>query len=122
MEVGEELRSILAYLSVVAHSSSLFWPSQVVEGLKVLSSRPNHSRVDSGEVFFLAISDLRQSLSSSSSNRLASSAAHYYCLFFDDLMSHAEAAKWFAVIVPVMANLPLPLPSLLEAHYKDADE
>lgn len=120
MEVGEELRSILAYLPVVARSSSLFWPSQVVEALKALSSGPNHSRVDSGEVFFLAISDLRQSLSSSE-DRLASSAAHGYSLFFDDLMSRAEAAKWFGEVVPVMANLLLRLPSLLEAHYKDAD-
>ncbi|KAH7835754.1 hypothetical protein Vadar_029478 [Vaccinium darrowii] len=82
MEVGEELRLILAYLPVVARSSSLFWPSQVVEALKALSSGPNHSRVDSGEAFFLAISNFRQSLSSSS-DRLTSSAAHGYCFFFD---------------------------------------
>lgn len=36
-------------------------------------------------------------------------------------MSRAEAAKWFREVVPVMANLLLRLPSLLEAHYKDAD-
>lgn len=40
---------------------------------------------------------------------------------FEQLMSRAEAAKWFGEVVPVMANLLLRLPSLLEAHYKDAD-
>lgn len=36
-------------------------------------------------------------------------------------MSHAESAKWFRDVVPVMANLLLRLPSLLEAHYKNTD-
>ncbi|KAI8537138.1 hypothetical protein RHMOL_Rhmol09G0002400 [Rhododendron molle] len=122
MEDREDLRSILAYLPVVSRSSSLFWPSQVVEALKALSSGPHHSRVDSGEVLFLAIADLRQSLSLTHfSDSLAFAAADGYSLFFDDLMSRAEAAKWFGEVVPVMANLLLRLPSLLEAHYADAD-
>ncbi|KAG5530344.1 hypothetical protein RHGRI_025324 [Rhododendron griersonianum] len=122
MEDREDLRSIIAYLPVVSRSSSLFWPSQVVEALKALSSGPHHSRVDSGEVLFHAIADLRQSLSLTHfSDSLAFAAADGYSLFFDDLMSRAEAAKWFGEVVPVMANLLLRLPSLLEAHYKDAD-
>ncbi|KAE9450521.1 hypothetical protein C3L33_17599, partial [Rhododendron williamsianum] len=122
MEDREDLRSIIAYLPVVSRSSSLFWPSQVVEALKALSSGPHHSRVDSGEVLFQAIADLRQSLSLTHfSDSLAFAAADGYSLFFDDLMSRAEAAKWFGEVVPVMANLLLRLPSLLEAHYKDAD-
>ncbi|KAF7133377.1 hypothetical protein RHSIM_Rhsim09G0002700 [Rhododendron simsii] len=133
MEDREDLRSLLPYLPVVSRSSSLFWPSQVVEALKALSRGPHHSRVDSGEVLFLAIADLRQSLSLTQfSDSLAFAAADGYSLFFDDvnifsypfsslLMSRAEAAKWFGEVVPVMANLLLRLPSLLEAHYKDAD-
>ncbi|KAF7133044.1 hypothetical protein RHSIM_Rhsim09G0002600 [Rhododendron simsii] len=141
MEDREDLRSLLPYLPVVSRSSSLFWPSQVVEALKALSGGPHHSRVDSGEVLFLAIADLRQSLSLTQfSDSLAFAAADGYSLFFDDvnifsypfsslylvvkfeqLMSRAEAAKWFGEVVPVMANLLLRLPSLLEAHYKDAD-
>lgn len=121
MEDREDLRSILPYLPVVLRSSTLFWPSQVVEALKTLSRGPQHSRVDSGEVFFIAISDLRHSLSLSHSDRLASVAADGYALFFDDLMSRAEAAKWFGEVVPAMANLLLRLPSLLESHYENAD-
>ncbi|GMP78930.1 hypothetical protein CsSME_00034682 [Camellia sinensis var. sinensis] len=126
MEDREDLRSILPYLPVVLRSSTFFWPSQVVEPLKTLSRGPQHSRVDTGEVFFITISDLRHSLSlshssSSSSERLASTAADGYALFFDDLMSRAEAAKWFGEVVPAMANLLLRLPSLLESHYENAD-
>lgn len=62
-------------------SSSLFWPSQVVESLRELGL----GRVDSGRLLFLAISDLRDSLSLSS-EPLAPSAAHGYSLFFDEVM------------------------------------
>lgn len=86
MEDREDLRSILPYLPVVSRSSSLFWPSQVVEALKALSSGPHHSRVDTGEVLFLAIADLRQSLSLAHfSDSLAFAAADGYSLFFDDV-------------------------------------
>ncbi|GFY81260.1 poly (ADP-ribose) glycohydrolase [Actinidia rufa] len=122
MEDRVDLESMLPYLPVLVRSTSLFWPSQVVEALKALSRGPHHSRVDSGEVLFLAISDLRQSLSlSHSSERLASSASDGYALFFDDLMSRAEAAKWFGDVVPRLANLILRLPFLLEAHYQNSD-
>ncbi|PSS35766.1 Poly(ADP-ribose) glycohydrolase [Actinidia chinensis var. chinensis] len=122
MEDRVDLESILPYLPVMVRSTSLFWPSQVVEALKALSRGPHHSRVDTGEVLFLAISDLRQSLSlSHSSERLASSAPDGYALFFDDLIFRADAAKWFGDVVPGLANLILRLPSLLEAHYQNSD-
>ncbi|XP_059655744.1 poly(ADP-ribose) glycohydrolase 1-like [Cornus florida] len=122
MEDREDLKSILPYLPLVLRSPSLFWPSQVVESLKALSEGPQHSRIDSGEVLFLAISDLRQSLSLNfSTERLASSAADGYALFFDDLMSRSESAKWFGEVIPSMANLLLRFPLLLETHYKNAD-
>ncbi|KAK9288928.1 hypothetical protein L1049_017399 [Liquidambar formosana] len=105
---------------VVLRSSSVFWPPQVVEALKALSGGPHHSKVDSGEVLFVAISDLRHSLSLSS-HRLASSAADGYALFFDQLMLRAESAKWFGEVVPALATLLLQLPSLLETHYQNAD-
>ncbi|CAK9135433.1 unnamed protein product [Ilex paraguariensis] len=122
MEYREDLRSVLPYLPVVLRASSLFWPSPVVEALKALLNGPDHSKVDSGEVLFLAISDIRNSLNLNiSSDRLASSAADGYALFFDDLMSRAEAKKWFGEVMPALANLLLRLPSLLEIHYKNAD-
>ena len=65
-------------------SSTLAWPHQVIEALKSLSQGPSHSRVDSGEVLFLAISDLRNSLSLSP-HLLAPSAADGYALFFDEV-------------------------------------
>ena len=37
------------------------------------------------------------------------------------LISRAEAAKWFGEVVPALANLLLRLPSLLESHYQNAD-
>ncbi len=81
MEEREELKSILGYLPVVARSQSLFWPSQAVETLKDLGK----GRVNSGEVLFTAISDLRRSLSATSSHPLTAGAADGYALFFDDV-------------------------------------
>lgn len=84
MENREDLNSILQFLPVVLRSSTLFWPSQVVEALKALSKGPEHSKVDSGEVLFLAISDLRQSLNLAADD-LAFSTADGFSLFFDDV-------------------------------------
>ncbi|GJV57771.1 poly(ADP-ribose) glycohydrolase 1-like protein isoform X1 [Tanacetum coccineum] len=104
MENREDLDLIIGFLPVVLGSSSLFWPSQVVEALKALSKGPDHSKVDSGEILFLAISDIRQSLKLS-----------------DDLMPREEANKWFEEVLPAMADLLLRFPSMLEAHYKNVD-
>ncbi|CAB4319302.1 unnamed protein product [Prunus armeniaca] len=120
MEGREDLKSILEYLPVVVRTWNLFWPSQVVEALKALARGPEHSGVHSGELLFSAISDLRCSLSLSS-HPLPPSAPHGYALFFDELMSRAEARKWFGEVVPALANLLLRLPSLLELHYQNAD-
>ncbi|XP_043714183.1 poly(ADP-ribose) glycohydrolase 1-like [Telopea speciosissima] len=120
MDTREDLKSILPFLPLVLRSSSLFWPCQVVEAIKALSRGPEHSRVDSGEVLFLAISDLRESLGLSS-ERLAVSAAEGYALFFDELMSRVESRKWFSKVLPSLAAMLLRLPSLLEIHYQKAD-
>lgn len=85
MENREDLKSILPYLPLLMRSSTLFWPSQVVEALKALGSGPLHSRVDSGELIFLAISDLRNSLCLST-QPLATSVSQGYALFFDEVM------------------------------------
>ncbi|XP_057527326.1 poly(ADP-ribose) glycohydrolase 1 isoform X1 [Amaranthus tricolor] len=119
MENREDLKSILPYLPLKLESSTLAWPHQVIEALKSLSQGPSHSRVDSGEVLFLAISDLRNSLSLSP-HLLAPSAADGYALFFDEFLSRAESAKWFGEVVPMMANLLLRFPTLLESHYQYA--
>lgn len=83
MENREDLNSILPYLPLVIRSSSLYWPPRVVEALKAMSEGPSHSRVDSGEVLWQAISDMRRSLSFST---LEPSASHGYALLFDEVI------------------------------------
>ncbi|KAL5702657.1 poly(ADP-ribose) glycohydrolase [Ranunculus cassubicifolius] len=121
MENREDLKSILPFLPLILRSSSLFWPSPVVSALKSLSKGPNHSNVNSGEILFLAISDLRNSLRLSS-HSLSPSSDEGYSIYFDELMSCVESRKWFEEIVPALAMLLLRLPCLLEDHYLYADE
>lgn len=120
MENREDLRSITGLLPLRLRSSSLLWPSDVVDALKVLSRGPHHSRVQSGEVLFHAISDLRNSLGISA-EQLAPYASEGYAHFFDELMSVDESTNWFGVVIPALADLLLRFPSLLEAHYQHAD-
>ncbi|GKU92299.1 hypothetical protein SLEP1_g6047 [Rubroshorea leprosula] len=118
MEEREDLKSILPFLPLVIRSSSLLWPSQVVEPLKALSRGPDHSRVCSGEVLSIAIADIRASLSLF--EPLARSAPQGYALFFDELISREDSRKWFEEVLPELANLLLRLPVLLETHYQNA--
>jgi poly(ADP-ribose) glycohydrolase len=120
MESREDLKSILPYLPLVVRSSTLFWPSHVVEALKAMATGPHHSQVDSGELLFIAISDIRHSLSLSN-HLFAPSSPQGYSLFFDQLMSREESTKWFEEVVPALANLLLRFPSLLQTHYQTAD-
>ncbi|KAJ8551480.1 hypothetical protein K7X08_021495 [Anisodus acutangulus] len=120
MENREDLTSILPFLPLCLRSSTLFWPPPVVEALKALSQGPHYSKVNSGQLLFLAISDIRNSLSLSDSS-ISSSASDGFALFFYDLIPRDEAAKWFEQVVPKLADLLLRLPSLLETHYEKAD-
>ncbi|CAH2059872.1 unnamed protein product [Thlaspi arvense] len=121
MENREDLNSILPYLPLVIRSSSLYWPPRVVEALKAMSEGPSHSRVDSGEVLWQAISDMRRSLSLSTS-LLAPSASQGYAFLFDELIREKESKTWFDEIIPAMAGLLLRFPSLLEVHFQNADD
>ncbi|XP_060173728.1 poly(ADP-ribose) glycohydrolase 1-like isoform X1 [Lycium barbarum] len=121
MENREDLKSILPLLPLSLQSSSLSWPQPVIEALKSLSKGPHQSNVDSGEVLFIAISDIRHSLNLPDFS-IDTSASHGFALFFDDLLPRAEAAKWFEEVVPHLANLLVKLPSLLETHYENADD
>lgn len=120
MERREDLKSILPFLPFILRSSSLFWPSKALESLKALALGPDLSRVDSGEILFDAIVDIRDSLGLSH-ERLAYNAGNGYALFFDELMSRMDSRVWFNMVVPKLASLLLQLPSLLEAHYQDSD-
>lgn len=117
----EDLKSMLPFLPLALRSSTLFWPSQVVETLKSMAAGPDQSGVNSGEALFYSISNIRHSLSLSN-QRLASSAQHGYVLFFDKLMSETESMQWFGEVIPALGNLLLQLPSLLETHYQNADQ
>ncbi|KAK7354903.1 hypothetical protein VNO80_14145 [Phaseolus coccineus] len=114
MEKSEELRSILPYLPLQMRSSSLFWPSQAAETLRKLGG----GRVHSGDLLFQEISHLRNALSLSS-KPLSPSTSLGYAHFFDKVMSGEQSRKWFQEVVPVLANLLLRLPSLLETHYQN---
>ncbi|KAJ8774097.1 hypothetical protein K2173_009528 [Erythroxylum novogranatense] len=122
METREDLGSIVSLLPLLIRSSNVFWPSQAVELLKTLSKGPAFSNVNTGETLFVAISDLRGLIPTLPANRLAPFSHEGYALFFDELMSRAESAKWFGEVVPALANLLLRFPSLLEAHYQHADD
>ncbi|XP_004138946.1 poly(ADP-ribose) glycohydrolase 1 isoform X2 [Cucumis sativus] len=117
----EDLNSILPFLPLLLRSSTLFWPSQVVETLKSMAAGPDHSGVNSGEALFRSISNIRNSLSLSN-HRLASSSQRGYALFFDKLMSETESMQWFREVIPALGNLLLQFPSLLETHYRNTDQ
>ncbi|KAJ4822423.1 hypothetical protein Tsubulata_048180 [Turnera subulata] len=119
MENREDLKSMQGLLPVVERGGSLFWPSRAVEALKFLSLGPHQSKVSSGEALFAAISDIRTSLSLH--RPLPPSVSEGYALYFDELISRAEAASCFGEVVPELAGLLLRLPSLLETHYRNAD-
>ncbi|XP_073004032.1 poly(ADP-ribose) glycohydrolase 1-like isoform X1 [Typha latifolia] len=121
MQRREDLDSILPFLPLVLRSSSLFWPPKSLESLKALALGPDVSHVDSGEVLFDVILDLRDSIGLSS-EKLAAKSADGYVLFFDELMSRMDSRVWFGEVVPTLARLLLRLPSLLEDHYKKSDE
>ncbi|KAJ0034416.1 hypothetical protein Pint_26034 [Pistacia integerrima] len=112
MEEKEDLKSVLPYLPLLVRSSTLFWPSKVVEALKSMAKGPEHSQVNSGEVLSVAICDIRSSLS------LFEPLAPFASMF----ISRAESTKWFGEVVPALANFLLKLPSLLESHYLNADD
>ncbi|KAJ0093848.1 hypothetical protein Patl1_27095 [Pistacia atlantica] len=63
MEKREDLKSVLPYLPLLVRSSTLFWPSKIVEALRSMAKGPKHSWVNSREVLSMAICDIRRSLS-----------------------------------------------------------
>ncbi|KAJ0092425.1 hypothetical protein Patl1_27087 [Pistacia atlantica] len=120
MEKREDLKWVLPYLPLLVRSSTLFWPSKVVEALRSMAKGPKHNRVNSGEVLSVAICDIKSSLSLF--EPLMPFALNGYALFFDDLISRAESTKWFGEVVLALANFLLKLPSLLESHYQNAND
>uniref|UniRef100_A0A0D9W196 poly(ADP-ribose) glycohydrolase n=1 Tax=Leersia perrieri TaxID=77586 RepID=A0A0D9W196_9ORYZ len=115
MEARGDLRSILPYLPVVLRGGALFWPPPAQEAIKALALGPDVSRVSSGDVLADAITDLRLALNL---DPLPRRAAEGLAIFFDDLLSRAQARDWFDHILPSLARLLLRLPTLLEDHYR----
>jgi poly(ADP-ribose) glycohydrolase len=115
-----DLRSALPFLPVVLRGDSIFWPPAAQESLRALALGPDVSRVASGDVLADALTDLRLAVALPA---LSPRAADGLALFFDDLLSRAQARGWFAEVVPNLARLLLRLPALLEDHYdKAADD
>ncbi|EAY92546.1 poly(ADP-ribose) glycohydrolase 1 [Oryza sativa Japonica Group] len=119
MEARGDLRSILPYLPVVLRGGALFWPPAAQEALKALALGPDVSRVSSGDVLADALTDLRLALNL---DPLPRRAAEGFALFFDDLLSRAQARDWFDHVAPSLARLLLRLPTLLEGHYRAAGD
>ncbi|KAF3341763.1 poly(ADP-ribose) glycohydrolase 1-like protein [Carex littledalei] len=122
MENRSDLNSILPFLPLSIRASSLSWSERAEDSLKALSLGPTVSHVDSGEVLFDFILDLRDSLDLYSQPPLASRAQHGFSLFFDEFMSRMDARVWFNEVIPALAKLLLKLPSLLECHYCKSNE
>ncbi|CAN6297079.1 unnamed protein product [Urochloa humidicola] len=114
-----DLRSALPFLPVVLRGGALFWPPAAQESLRALALGPDVSRVASGDVLADALTDLRLALALPA---LSPRAADGLALFFDDLLSRAQARGWFAEVIPNLARLLLRLPTLLEDHYAKADD
>ena len=114
-----DLRSVLPFLPVVLHGGALFWPPAAQESLRALALGPDVSRVATGDVLADALTDLRLALALPA---LSPRAADGLALFFDDLLSRAQARGWFAEVVPNLARLLLRLPALLEDHYDKATD
>ncbi|KAG0546697.1 hypothetical protein BDA96_01G016500 [Sorghum bicolor] len=112
-----DLRSALPFLPVVLRGGALFWPPAAQESLRALALGPDVSRVASGDVLADALTDLRLALALPA---LPQRVADGLALFFDDLLSRAQARGWFAEVVPNLARLLLRLPTLLEDHYAKA--
>ncbi|XP_031494777.1 poly(ADP-ribose) glycohydrolase 1-like isoform X4 [Nymphaea colorata] len=121
MEKREDLNSILPFLPLTLRCSSLCWPPLALEALKVLSRGPAQSKVDSGDVLFDAIVDLRHHLGLSGES-LSWAAGKGYTRFFSVLISPGESKRWFEEFIPSLACMLLRLPSLLEAHYEEEDD
>ncbi|XP_050940454.1 probable poly(ADP-ribose) glycohydrolase 2 isoform X6 [Cucumis melo] len=111
IESREDLKSILPFLPLLLRSSTLFWPSQVVETLKSMAAGPDHSGVNSGEALFHSISNIRNSLSLPN-QRLASSSQHGYVLFFDKELIGALLACAFFCLFPVIDRRVQNLPTI----------
>ncbi|OEL31608.1 Poly(ADP-ribose) glycohydrolase 1 [Dichanthelium oligosanthes] len=114
-----DLRSALPFLPVVLRGGALFWPPAAQESLRALALGPDVSRVASGDVLADALTDLRLALDLPA---LSTRTADGLALFFDDLLSRAQARGWFGEVVPNLARLLLRLPTLLEDHYSKADD
>ncbi|KAF2325640.1 hypothetical protein GH714_031566 [Hevea brasiliensis] len=115
VESREDLKSMLPFLPLVIRSSSLVWPSRVVEVLKAISKGPDYSNINSGESLFTAISDIRNSLYLSD-EPLAPFAQEGYSLFFDEELISALLACAFFCLFPVTNRGAKHLPTINLDH------
>jgi poly(ADP-ribose) glycohydrolase len=86
MENRSDLHSILPFLPLILRASSLSWSERAEDSLRALSLGPAVSHVDSGEVLFDFILDLRDSLHPYSQPPLSPRAPQGYLLFFDEVL------------------------------------
>ena len=92
--------------------ASFVWPESVKFALLAISKGPGSSQVANGEALYDSIQDMQRE-SGLPHLHLSKRTADGLSLFFDDLLSHAAAQRFFQHMLPNIAKLALSLPSLL---------
>lgn len=82
--------SMLPFLPLILRGGSFFWPPGALKALKALAKGPESSLVDSGEVLYDSIMDLRHEVGLKE-ERLKKFSQKGYALFFDDVNSQSSS-------------------------------
>lgn len=98
-------------------AGSYKWPENVKYSLLALAKGPRASQVESGEALYDCILDMQRE--SGFADHMARDTADGISLFFDDLLSRADARNFFHKLLPGIAKLALSLPLLLENQCQD---
>lgn len=88
------------------------WPENVMYALLALAKGPIASEVTNGEALYDCIQDMQRE-SSLLYTQMSRHTSDGFSLFFDDLMSHADAQRFFKSVLPAIAELALRFPVLL---------
>lgn len=108
-------------LPVKFRAGSYKWPENVKYSLLALAKGPGASQVQSGEGLYDCILDMQRESGfvEKKHQHMARDTADGISLFFDDLLSRADARNFFYQVLPGIAKLALSLPLLLENQSQD---
>ncbi|KAG0590950.1 hypothetical protein KC19_1G138600 [Ceratodon purpureus] len=95
------------------------WSESVRYSLLALAKGPAASQVESGAALYDCILDMQRESGLSHATHMARGTRDGISLFFDKLLSRADARNFFHKLLSEMAKLALSLPLLLENQSKD---